>query len=72
MVRDTRKYVIRAPARMLRRLTNVMKTENIRENPVVSLPLVRRETPRPRLSPKMVRKIVVAVHIVKPIMARLV
>jgi len=72
MVRETRKYVIKAPAKMLRRLTNVMKTEDIRENPTVSLPLVRKETPRPRLSPKIVRKTVVAVQIVKPMIAKLV
>jgi len=72
MVKETRKYVIKAPAIMLRRLTNIMKTEDIRENPTVSLPLVRMETPRPRLSPKIMRKTVVAVQIVKPIIAKLV
>ena len=58
---------MRAPAMMFRRPTARMKRENMLENPLVSRPpKVRKVISKPKLLPKMTRKIVAEVEMVKP------
>ena len=62
---------MKAPAKIFRRPTTRMKRENMLENPLVSRPpTVRKAISKPKLLPKMTRKSVAEVQIVKPRMVR--
>jgi hypothetical protein len=58
---------MRAPAKIFRRPTTRMKRENMLEKPLVSRPPeVRKAISKPKLLPRMTRKSVAEVEIVKP------
>ena len=67
IVRWTRNEVMMGPVRMFRMLTMRMNWKNMLENPLVNRPpLARKAISNPKLLPKIMRKTVAAVDIVKP------